>query len=164
MPIGGGALQLVFVARVNPAGISGVRTNKLTFARMKSRHPIIKRSSSNHSTPCWEIGIELLRIPVDPGVDHHWALSPDGLQVGILKSEWGSNQIRFFQLHGGESLDWRQGLRGAPIAGLGSGLEECVCGQLGSWRLKAPAHRPERQGADHLAATSTAEYMGHSLS
>jgi len=64
-------------------------------------------------------GKELLRIPVEPGGEYNWALSPDGSQVGILRSEWNRNQIRFFQVLGGgtrtitvkgyanlRSLDW----------------------------------------------------------
>jgi Tol biopolymer transport system component len=62
---------------------------------------------------------DLLRIPVEPGAEYHWALSPDGSQVGILKSDWNSSLIRLIQVHGGEtrtiaargyvnlnSLDW----------------------------------------------------------
>jgi hypothetical protein len=64
-------------------------------------------------------GKELLRIPVEPGAEYYWGLSPDGSQVGVEKSEWTTGQIRFFQLHGGgtrtitvqgyvnlRSLDW----------------------------------------------------------
>ena len=62
---------------------------------------------------------ELLRIPTDTGADYHWALAPDGSWVGILKSEWGSNLVRFFSVRNGmnrsikvksyaelRSLDW----------------------------------------------------------
>ncbi len=48
-------------------------------------------------------GKELLRIPLEPWARYHWGLSPDGSQVGILKSAWGENQIRFFQVRGGEA-------------------------------------------------------------
>jgi len=64
-------------------------------------------------------GKELLRIPVEPGAAYAWTLSADGSQVGILRNEWNTNQIRFFQVHGGgtrtitvkgyanlQSLDW----------------------------------------------------------
>jgi Tol biopolymer transport system component len=76
----------------------------------------------------------LLRIPVDPGADYHWALSPDGLRVGVLKSEWGSNQIRFFYVRSGEnhsitvngyaelrSLDWATDSRSVFVGSSGSG-------------------------------------------
>lgn len=75
---------------------------------------------------------ELLRIPVDPESDYHWALSPNGLLVGLLKSEWGSDQIRFFSVHGGEnraitvngyaelrSLDWAPDSRSVFVGSSG---------------------------------------------
>jgi hypothetical protein len=48
-------------------------------------------------------GNELLLILVDPGADLHWALSPDGSQMGILNSDWDADEIRLFQLRGGKS-------------------------------------------------------------
>jgi hypothetical protein len=48
-------------------------------------------------------GNELLHIPVAPGADLHWALSPDGSQIGILQSDWDSEEIRLFQVRGGKS-------------------------------------------------------------
>jgi len=62
---------------------------------------------------------ELIRLPTEPGGDYHWAPSPDGSQVGYLKSHWNANQIQLIPLHGGQprvitlaghfllrSLDW----------------------------------------------------------
>jgi hypothetical protein len=62
---------------------------------------------------------ELLRIAVEPGAEYHWALSPDGTQVGILESDSNSGLIRLIQVHDGKtrtiaahgylnlnSLDW----------------------------------------------------------
>jgi eukaryotic-like serine/threonine-protein kinase len=38
---------------------------------------------------------ELLRIPTAPGADYHFALSPDGAKVAVLKNDGNANQIRF---------------------------------------------------------------------
>jgi eukaryotic-like serine/threonine-protein kinase len=47
-------------------------------------------------------GKSLLRIPVESG-RFHWGLSPDGSQIGLVKTGWRANKIRFFPLHGGAS-------------------------------------------------------------
>ncbi len=62
---------------------------------------------------------ELLRIPVKPGANYNWALSPDGSQIGVLQNAWSMNQIRLFPVNSQEvrtisvkgysnleSLDW----------------------------------------------------------
>ena len=46
---------------------------------------------------------ELLRIPTEPGTEYHWGPSPDGSQVGILKTDWDKGQIRFIPVGGGEA-------------------------------------------------------------
>jgi Tol biopolymer transport system component len=46
---------------------------------------------------------ELLRIPTEPGTEYHWGPSPDGSQVGILKTDWNIGQIRFVPVGGGEA-------------------------------------------------------------
>ncbi len=48
-------------------------------------------------------GKELLHMLVDPGADLHWALSQNGSQIGILNSDWDSDEIRLFQVRGGKS-------------------------------------------------------------
>jgi serine/threonine protein kinase/Tol biopolymer transport system component len=48
-------------------------------------------------------GKELLRIPTEPGAEYHWAPSPDGSQVAILKTDWNTGQIRFYPLGGGQA-------------------------------------------------------------
>ena len=62
---------------------------------------------------------ELLRISTEPGAEYHWAPSPDGSQVAILKTDWNTGEIRFIPFGGGQartvtvkgyvplvSLDW----------------------------------------------------------
>jgi hypothetical protein len=79
-------------------------------------------------------GEELLRIPLELGADYRWAISPDGTQVGILKSDWNANQIRLFQVHGGEprtltikgyvnlvSLDWEPDSKRMFVGTVGPG-------------------------------------------
>jgi hypothetical protein len=48
-------------------------------------------------------GKELLRISTEPGAEYNWALSPDGSQVAMLKSDWNTGQIRFIPLGGGQA-------------------------------------------------------------
>jgi eukaryotic-like serine/threonine-protein kinase len=48
-------------------------------------------------------GKELLRIPIEPEGDYHWALSPDGAEVAYLKQHWASDQVHFIPLRGGET-------------------------------------------------------------
>src|SRR5208283_788732 len=48
-------------------------------------------------------GKELLRIETEPGAEYHWALSPDGSQVAILKTDWNTGQIRFIPVGGGQA-------------------------------------------------------------
>jgi DNA-binding winged helix-turn-helix (wHTH) protein/Tol biopolymer transport system component len=103
VPIGGGALQVVFVASGESCGDFRCANQQANFCAYEVQTPDHKEIILKSFDPVLGNRNELLRIPVDPGVDHHWSLSPDGLQVGILKSEWGSNQIRFFQVHGGRS-------------------------------------------------------------
>jgi hypothetical protein len=108
---------------------------------------------------------ELLRIPVDPESDYHWALSPNGLLIGLLKSEWGSEQIRFFSVQSGENRAITvNGYAELRFAGLGSGFQERFRWQLGTRRLRSITHRLERQDTTHLAPAPTSEYMGHCLS
>jgi len=79
-------------------------------------------------------GKELLRIPTEPGAEYHWAPSPDGSQVAILKTDWHTGQIRFIPLGGGEartvtvkgyvnldSLDWAPDSKGVFVATFGPG-------------------------------------------
>jgi eukaryotic-like serine/threonine-protein kinase len=62
---------------------------------------------------------ELLRIPTEPGAIYNSALSPDGTQVAIFKSDWNTGQFRLIPVAGGQartvtvkgyvnlnSLDW----------------------------------------------------------
>jgi hypothetical protein len=79
-------------------------------------------------------GKELLRIPIEPGGQYHWAPSPDGSQVAIFKREWSSGQIRFLRLGSGEartvtvegyvnltSLDWAPDSKSLFVATWGPG-------------------------------------------
>src|SRR6202165_1312227 len=117
--IGGGVPQLMFVPETGTDGdfrCTNQRANFCVYAlRTPHQNELILKSFDLMSG----MGKEILRIPVDPGADNHWALSPAGSQVGILKSGWDSDQIRFFQVHGGRtrsisikgysqlrSLDW----------------------------------------------------------
>jgi Tol biopolymer transport system component len=72
---------------------------------------------------------ELLRIPVEPGAEYHWGMSPDGSWIGIEKSYWNANQIRFVPVRGGEtrnvtvqgytylqSFDWAQDSKSVFVA------------------------------------------------
>jgi hypothetical protein len=108
---------------------------------------------------------ELLRIPVEPESDYHWALSPNGLLIGLLKSEWGSDQIRFFSVQGDEnraitvngyaelrSLDWAPDSRSVFVGSSGpqgsvllhidlSGRTQPIWSQpqpLNTWALPLP--------------------------
>jgi len=45
-------------------------------------------------------GKELLRIPIEPGANYHWGIAPDGSLLGILRDDWGANEIRLFSLRG----------------------------------------------------------------
>lgn len=79
-------------------------------------------------------GTELLHILVAPGADLYWALSPDGSQIGILQSDWDSEEIRLFQVRGGKSrtisvqgysqlrsLDWASDSNSAFVGTSGPG-------------------------------------------
>ena len=104
VPISGGVPQLIFVPESNADGDFRCANVQLGLCAYAFRTPDQRELIIKSFDPMFGKGNELLRIRVDPGADYHWALSPDGLQVGILKSEWGSNQIRFFQVRSGESL------------------------------------------------------------
>ena len=79
---------------------------------------------------------ELLQIPVEPGAQYNWAISPDGSQVAIAKEGWNTGEIRFFQVRGGgtrtiaihgyvnlRSMDWAPDSKSMFIASSGpSGL------------------------------------------
>jgi Tol biopolymer transport system component len=41
-----------------------------------------------------------MRISVEPGGEYNWALSPDGSEVAILKTEWTRGLIHFFPVNG----------------------------------------------------------------
>ncbi len=76
-----------------------------------------------------EADIELLRIPVRPAGDYHWALAPDGSQIAILETRSDSGEIRLFPINGAKprtilvpgyvnlvSLDWTPDARKMLIA------------------------------------------------
>ncbi len=44
---------------------------------------------------------ELLKITTDPSSPYHWGISPDGSLVGIVQTDWNSNQIRLIPVHSG---------------------------------------------------------------
>jgi hypothetical protein len=134
VPLGGGVPQLIFVPEGDACGdfrCANQRANFCAYQIQTSDHKEIIIKSFD---PAFGMGNQLLRIPVDPGADYHWALSPDGLRVGVLKSEWGSNQIRFFYVRSGEnrsitvngyaelrSLDWAPDSRSVFVGSSGSG-------------------------------------------
>jgi hypothetical protein len=101
--IGGGVPQLLFVPESGTDGDFRCTNQRANFCVYAIRRPDLKQLIIKSFGVMSGKGNELLRIPVDPGADQHWALSPDGSQVGILKSEWDSDQIRFFPVHGGGS-------------------------------------------------------------
>ena len=75
---------------------------------------------------------ELLQIPVEPGAQYNWAISPDGSQIAIAKEGWNTGEIRFFQVRGGgtrtiavhgyvslRSIDWAPDSKSMFIASSG---------------------------------------------
>jgi len=77
---------------------------------------------------------QLLRIPVEPGAGYHWALSPDGSRIGMLKTDWKTTTIRFFHLADGttrtvtvknyvnlHSLDWAPDSNSLFVSSAGPG-------------------------------------------
>jgi len=79
-------------------------------------------------------GKELLHIPIEPAANYHWGLSPDGSQIGILRDDWGANQIWFYSLHGAatrtvtvkgypnlQSFDWGPDLKSVIVGTSGPG-------------------------------------------
>ncbi len=119
LPVGGGGARLIFVPEGDVCGdfrcVSGGAASCAYQVESPDHRELIIKSFNLLSAHVRE----LLRIPVEPKSDYHWALSPNGLLIGLLKSEWGSNQIRFFSLQSGEnraiavsgyaelrSLDW----------------------------------------------------------
>jgi hypothetical protein len=101
VPIGGGAPQLIFAAQGERCGDFRCTNQRADFCVYEVRAPNRQALILKSFDPMLENRTELLRIPIDPGADYHWALSPDGSQVGVLKSEWGSHRIRFFELRNG---------------------------------------------------------------
>jgi hypothetical protein len=113
----GGAPQLLF--ETEGWGNYQCTDQRANFCVYGQLYPDQKDLAITSFDPVGSQGKELLRIPDEPGVEYHWALSPDGDQVGFLKSEWTTGQIRFFQVHGAgnrtitvkgyanlRSLDW----------------------------------------------------------
>jgi eukaryotic-like serine/threonine-protein kinase len=98
--IGGGVPQLLFVPE-RSSGDYRCTNQHANFCVVglftPSRKELIIRSFGLSDGK----GEELLRIALEPAGDYRWAISPDGTQVSILKSDWNTNQIRLFQVHGG---------------------------------------------------------------
>jgi len=103
VPIEGGVPQMIFAPKGEICGDFRCANARANFCAYQIQTPDHKELIVQSFDPVLGKGHELLRIPVDPGGDYHWSLSPDGAQVGLLKSEWGSNQIRFLNVRGGAS-------------------------------------------------------------
>ena len=133
VPIEGGAPQLLFPveSETNDYRCSSQRANLCVYGRSAADQKtyIIQAFDLNTGK-----GKELLHIPIEPGGGYHWGLSPDGSQIGISRDEWGTNQIRFFQLHGGatrtitvkgyaniQSFDWGPDLKSVLVGTFGPG-------------------------------------------
>jgi DNA-binding winged helix-turn-helix (wHTH) protein/Tol biopolymer transport system component len=134
VPISGGAPQLVFVAKNESCGDFRCANQHANVCVYEVQTPDHRELILKSFDPMLGKRTELLRIPIDPGADYHWALSPDGLQVGVLKSEWGSDQIRFFQVRSKQnrsmtikgyaelrSLDWAPDSRSVFVGSAGPG-------------------------------------------
>jgi hypothetical protein len=102
VPIGGGVPRLLFAPKVETCGDFRCTNGRANFCAYQIQSPDHKELIIKSFEPAFGDGSELLRIP-EPEADYHWALSPDGSQIGLLKSEWGSNEIRFLSIPNGES-------------------------------------------------------------
>ena len=133
VPIEGGAPQLLFPVEPETTDYhcSSQLANLCAYGRFATDRKtyIIKAFDLTAGK-----GKELLHVPIDPGANYHWGLSPDGSQIGILRDDWGANQIRFFSLHGGptrtitvkgyanlQSFDWGPDLKSVIVGTSGPG-------------------------------------------
>lgn len=133
VPVEGGAPQLVFPVEPETTDYhcSNQQANLCAYGRfaMDRKAYIIQAFD-----PVAAKGKELLHIPVEPGANYHWGLSPDGSQIGILRDEWGANQIRFISLHGSptrtvtvkgyanlQSFDWAPDFKSVIVGTSGPG-------------------------------------------
>jgi DNA-binding winged helix-turn-helix (wHTH) protein/Tol biopolymer transport system component len=133
VPIEGGAPQLLFPVEPETTDYRCLnqQTNLCAYGRFATdRKTYIIQAFDLTSGK----GKELLRIPIEPGANYHWGLSPDGSQIGILREDWGVNQIRFVSLHGGptrtipvkgyanlQSFDWGPDLKSVIVGASGPG-------------------------------------------
>ena len=133
VPIEGGAPQLLFPVEPETTDYrcSNQQVNFCAFGRFAiDRKTYIIQAFD----PTSGRGKELLHIPIEPGANYHWGLSPDGAQIGILRDDWGVNQIRFVSLHGGptrtitvkgyanlQSFDWGPDLKSVIVGASGPG-------------------------------------------
>ena len=133
VPIEGGAPQLLFPVERETTDIrcSNKQANTCIYGRFA---PDRKSYILQAFDPSSGKGKELLHIPIEPGANYHWGLSPDSSQIGILRNDWGSNQIRFFSLHSGairtitvkgyanlQSFDWGPDLKSVIVGTSGPG-------------------------------------------
>jgi WD40 repeat protein len=131
--IGGGVPQLLFeVDRFVNFRCTDQRGNRCVYAlRAEDQKNLIITSFDPTGGKSRQ---ELIRIPVEPEVDYDWTISPDGSQICILKSVWNENQLRFVQVHSGQSrtvaikdyvnlrsLDWAPDSKALFIGSAGPG-------------------------------------------
>jgi len=133
VPLEGGAPQLLFPVEPETTDYrcSNKQTNLCVYGRFSPdwKSYIIQAFDVTSGK-----GKELLHIPIQRGANYHWGLSLDGSQIGILRDDWGANQIRFFSLHGGtahtitvkdyanlQSFDWGPDLKSVIVGASGPG-------------------------------------------
>ena len=133
VPIEGGVPQLLFPVEPETTDYrcSNKQTNLCVYGRFAPDRKIYIIQAFD---PTSGKGKELLHIPIEPGADYYWGLSPNGSQIGILRHEWDANQIRVFSLHGGtthtitvkgyanlRSFDWGPDLKSVIVGASGPG-------------------------------------------
>ncbi len=116
-PVHGGAARLLFeVQRYSGHRCANRAANFCAFgSRTEDGKELVIAAFDVMAGP----GKELLRIPIDAGVDYAWDLSPDGSLVAIAKNDLEAVHIRFVSIGNGQvrtvaakghaalsSLDW----------------------------------------------------------
>ena len=157
VPIEGGAPQLLFPVERETTDYhcSNQHANLCAYGRFATNR---KTYTLQAFDPTSGKGKELLQIPIEPGANYHWGLSPDGSQIGILRDDWGVNQIRFFSFHGSpartitvkgyanlQSFDWGPDLKSVIVGTSGPGGSTLLrVGLDGSTQAIWQQHQPLR--------------------